>query len=91
MPKTMRGNRNFSLIFVLYVVAFHRCENRTDMADRTRRFTSYSTAEDILKDIDLTGKTALITGTNSGIGTQLCEISQNMTVSEQGRPELAAG
>ena len=36
---------------------------------RKRRFHSRSSAVDVLKDIDITGKTALITGTNSGIGT----------------------
>lgn len=36
--------------------------------DRYRRFNARSITDDVLKGIDLSEKTALITGTSSGIG-----------------------
>jgi NAD(P)-dependent dehydrogenase (short-subunit alcohol dehydrogenase family) len=37
-------------------------------------FNAKSTAEDVTKDIDLTGKTALVTGCNSGIGHETMRV-----------------
>uniref|UniRef100_A0A914X098 Uncharacterized protein n=1 Tax=Plectus sambesii TaxID=2011161 RepID=A0A914X098_9BILA len=39
------------------------------MTEKVRRFAWRSTVEDVLTGVDLTGKTVLITGTNSGIGS----------------------
>ncbi|VDM67947.1 unnamed protein product [Strongylus vulgaris] len=39
-------------------------------AERKRRFGSRSTALQTIEDVDLTGKTFLITGTTSGIGIE---------------------
>uniref|UniRef100_A0A914VE82 NAD(P)-binding protein n=1 Tax=Plectus sambesii TaxID=2011161 RepID=A0A914VE82_9BILA len=71
------------------------------MAERTQQFTWRSTAEDVLKDIDLTGKTALITGTNSGIGIETARslalhgahvvmANRNIPASEKLRDEIIA-
>ncbi|CAD5219983.1 unnamed protein product [Bursaphelenchus xylophilus] len=47
-------------------------ESRKDrsVTSRRRRFDSRATAEDVLKGLDLSGKTILITGTTNGIGTE---------------------
>uniref|UniRef100_A0A914VG23 Uncharacterized protein n=1 Tax=Plectus sambesii TaxID=2011161 RepID=A0A914VG23_9BILA len=71
------------------------------MPERTRRFKSCSTAENVLKGIDLTGKTALITGTNSGIGIETARslalhgahivmANRNIAASEKLRDEILA-
>ena len=38
------------------------------------QFGKRSTAEDVARDVDLSGKVALVTGVNSGIGTETLRV-----------------
>eukprot|EP01080_Neovahlkampfia_damariscottae_P012714 gene12714-6912_t len=57
-------------------------------------FNSSSTANDVLKGIDLTGKTALITGSNTGIGYEtaraLCSVGARVIICGRNKEKLEA-
>uniref|UniRef100_A0A1I7WRQ8 SDR family NAD(P)-dependent oxidoreductase n=1 Tax=Heterorhabditis bacteriophora TaxID=37862 RepID=A0A1I7WRQ8_HETBA len=51
-------------------VSVNKINVKTGQVERIRKYGSRSNAIEVISDVDLTGRTILVTGTTSGIGTE---------------------